>query len=139
MILKVKKLDPEAVLPTYTHSFDAGIDFHGIETVTLEPGEVGKVRSGLALEIPDGYVGLCWDRSGIATKNKIKVIGGVIDSGFRGELKLCVINLGSEPFTFEKGDSVCQILIQKVEHVEIAETLELSDSERGDKGFGSGK
>lgn len=139
MELKVKKLNPDAILPSYTHSFDAGIDFHGVERVTIEPGQIGKVSSGLAIEIPDGYVGLCWDRSGLATKNKIKVVGGVIDSGFRGELKLCVINLGSEPFTFEKGDSVCQILIQKVEHVTVVESSELSDSERGDKGFGSGK
>lgn len=139
MFLKVKKLDPEAVLPSYTHSFDAGLDFHGIETVTIQPGEIGKIRSGLAIEIPDGYVGLCWDRSGIATKHKIKVVAGVIDSGFRGELKLCVINLGKEPFTFEKGDSVFQILIQKVEHVEVVESDELSGSERGEKGFGSGK
>jgi dUTP pyrophosphatase len=139
MILKVKKLDRDAVLPSYTHSFDAGLDFHGIESVTVNPGEIGKIRSGVAIEIPDGYVGLCWDRSGIATKNKIKIVGGVIDSGFRGELKLCVINLGREPFTFEKGDSVCQILIQKVEHVEVVESDDLSSSERGDKGFGSGK
>lgn len=139
MELKVKKLSPDAILPSYTHSFDAGLDFHGIESVTLKPGEVGKVSSGLSIEIPDGYVGLCWDRSGIATKNKIKVLGGVIDSGYRGELKLCVINLGSEPFTFEKGDSVCQILIQKVEHVKVVEVEELGESERGEKGFGSGK
>ena len=139
MILKVKKLHPDAVLPSYTHSFDAGLDFHGVETMTVEPGQIGKIKSGLAVEIQDGYVGLCWDRSGIATKHKIKVVGGVIDSGYRGELVLCVINLGKESFTFEKGDSVFQVLIQKVEHVEVVESETLSDSDRGEKGFGSGK
>ncbi len=139
MILKVKKLDPDAILPSYTHAFDAGLDLHSVETVTLQPGEVGKIKSGISVEIPEGYVGLCWDRSGIATKHKIKTLAGVIDSGFRGEIKLCIINLGDEPFTFEKGDSVFQMLIQKTEHVDVVESETLSDSERGEKGFGSGK
>ncbi|OHA92361.1 MAG: hypothetical protein A3J09_02745 [Candidatus Zambryskibacteria bacterium RIFCSPLOWO2_02_FULL_51_21] len=89
------------------------------------------------MEIPEGYVGLCWDKSGLSMNHGIKVLAGVIDSGFRGELVMAVINLGKEAYTFKKGDKVMQMLMQKVEQVEITEVNELSDSARGEKGFGS--
>lgn len=137
MILKVKKLSPDAVLPSYAHPGDAGMDMYSNETVTIKPGEAVKVKSGVAMEIPEGFVGLMWDKSGLSTNHKIKSLGGVIDSGYRGESLFGLINLGSEPYTIEKGHKVVQMLIQKVERVEIVEVEKLSDTVRGDGGFGS--
>lgn len=137
MVLKVKKLSPDATLPSYAHTWDAGMDLYANETVTIAPGEIGRIKSGVAVEIPDGFVGLCWDKSGLSMNSGIKVLAGVIDSGFRGELVFGVINLGKTPHTFEKGHKVMQMLVQPVEHMEIVESEELSGSDRGEKGFGS--
>lgn len=137
MILKVKKLNSDAILPRFAHPGDAGLDMYVNETVTLEPGQVGRIKSGIAVEIPDGFVGLCWDKSGLSMNHSIKVLGGVIDSGFRGELIFGVINLGKEEYTFKKGDKVLQMLIQKVEKMDIVDSEELSETDRGEKGFGS--
>ncbi len=137
MILKVKKLSPDAVLPSYAHSWDAGLDMYANETVTVEPGKIGKIKSGIQVEIPDEYVGLFWDKSGLSMNHGIKVIAGVLDSGYRGEIVFGVLNLGDKAYTFEKGHKVLQMLVQKVKHVEIEEVEELSDSDRGEKGFGS--
>ena len=137
MILKFKKRYPDSKLPTYATSGDAGMDMYAYETVTIHPGEVVKVRSGISMEIPEGFAGLIWDKSGLSMNHRIKSLGGVIDSGFRGESMFGLINLGTEAYTIEKGHKVVQMLIQKVEHVEIVETEELSESERGAGGFGS--
>ena len=137
MIIRVKKLSPDAVLPSYAHPGDAGIDMYSNETVTVGPGEAVKIHSGVSLEIPDGYVGLVWDRSGLSTNHSLKVLGGVIDSGYRGEFICGIINLGKQSYTFEKGHKVAQMLIQKVEHVEIIESDSLSETTRGVGGFGS--
>lgn len=137
MQLKIKKIHPEAKLPKYATSGDAGMDLFAVEEVSVEPGEIVRIKSGVAMEIPEGYVGLCWDKSGLSMKHGIKVLAGVIDSSFRGELVMAVINLGKDTYTFEKGHKVMQMLIQKVEHVEIMETNDLSETERGEGGFGS--
>lgn len=137
MILKVKKLSPDAILPSYSHAGDAGMNMYANETVTINPGEAVKIKSGIAMEIPDGYVGLMWDRSGLSTNHKIKSLGGVIDSGYRGESLFGLINLGETPYTVEKGHKVVQMLIQKVERVDIVEVENLSESDRGEGGFGS--
>jgi dUTP pyrophosphatase len=137
MKLKIMKLRDNAVVPTRAHHDDAGIDLYANETVTIPQGEIGRIKTGIAIEIPEGYVGLCWDKSGLSTKYGIKVLAGVIDSGFRGELLLGVINLGKEAYTFEKGHKVMQMLIQKVELWEIEEVTELSSSLRGEGSFGS--
>ena len=137
MNLKVKKLHPDATLPKYNHADDAGMDFFAVEDVELAPGERTSVPTGIAMEIPIGYVGLLWDKSGVAHKGGIKTLGGVIDSGYRGEVKIGVINLSNEKYIFQKGHKVAQMLIQKVEKVEIEEAEELSDTVRGEKGFGS--
>jgi dUTP pyrophosphatase len=137
MELKVKKLSPEAVLPSYAHPGDAGMDLYANETITLKPGEIGKIKSGISMEIPEGYVGLYWDKSGLSNNHGIKMLGGVVDSGYRGELIMGVINLSQKEYTFEKGHKVLQMLIQKVEHMEIVEVEELSDTDRGENGFGS--
>ncbi|OHB08828.1 MAG: deoxyuridine 5'-triphosphate nucleotidohydrolase [Candidatus Zambryskibacteria bacterium RIFCSPLOWO2_02_FULL_39_69] len=137
MILKVKKLSLDAILPTYARSGDAGMDLYVNETVTLLPGKTIKLHSGIAVEIPEGFVGLCWDKSGLSINYGIKVLGGVIDSGFRGEIMLGVINLGSKPYTFEKGHKIMQMVVQPVEKMEIIESDILSDSDRGHGGLGS--
>lgn len=137
MILKVKKLSPDAVLPSYAHYGDAGMDVYSNETVTIEPGQAVKIKSGVSFEIPEGFVGLMWDKSGLSTNHKLKTLGGVIDSSYRGESLLGIINLGETAYTIEKGHKVCQLLIQKIETVEIKEVEELSDTTRGAGGFGS--
>ena len=137
MEIKVKKLHPEAKLPSYAHSGDAGMDLYALEDAEVLPGQVAKVRSGLSFELPEGHVGLCWDKSGVSANHKIKTLSGVLDAGYRGELLMCVINLGSEAHIFNKGDKVLKMLIQKVEHPEIIEVSELTETARGDGGFGS--
>ncbi|MFZ2523567.1 MAG: dUTP diphosphatase [Minisyncoccia bacterium] len=137
MKIKIKKLDPDAIIPSYAHMGDAGMDVYANETIVINPGESVKVKTGIAMEIPDGYVGLMWDRSGMSTKNKIKSLGGVIDSGYRGESLVGLINLSDVPYTIEKGHKIIQMLIQKVERVDVVEADELTDTTRGEGGFGS--
>ncbi len=137
MKLKIKKLHSDAVFPSYAKKGDAGMDIFASETLTLNPGERGLVKTGISMEFPEGYVFLVWDKSGISTKGGVTTIAGVIDSGYRGELQIAVINLGQEPYTFEKGKKVAQGLIQPIVQAEIEEVSELSDSSRGEGGFGS--
>jgi dUTP pyrophosphatase len=137
MILKIKKLNADAIVPKYATKDDAGMDLFAIENIELSPMERVQIGTGIAMEIPEGYVGLIWDKSGLSHKFGIKTLGGVIDSGYRGEIKIGVINLGKEKYIFEKGHKVAQMIIQKKESPEIIETDCLSDSERGDGCFGS--
>jgi dUTP pyrophosphatase len=137
MLVKIKKLHPEARVPAYAHPGDAGMDLYTLEDTKVLPGQVAKIRSGLAFELPEGYVGLCWDKSGVSANGRIKTLAGVLDAGYRGELLMVVINLGTEPYVFKKGDKVLQMLIQKVERPEIVEVEELSETSRGGGGFGS--
>jgi dUTP pyrophosphatase len=137
MKLKIKKLYPDAVLPSYAKQGDAGMDIFAYESLTLAPGERGIVKTGIAMEFPEGYVFLVWDKSGISTKTGVTTLAGVVDAGYRGELQIAVINLGQESYTFEKGKKIAQGLVQPVVCAEIEEVLELSDSSRGEDGFGS--
>jgi len=137
MILKVKKMDPEAVLPKYAHSFDAGMDIFALENVTINPGQSVGIKTGLSFEVPEGYVGLVWDKSGLSIKHGLKILGGVLDSGYRGELIVGMINLGKEPYVFEKGHKLTQLLIQPIVITEIKEVEDLSETERGQGGLGS--
>ncbi|MDB5239056.1 MAG: dut [Candidatus Parcubacteria bacterium] len=137
MKVHIKKLHPDAKIPEYAHAGDAGVDLFTIEPFELEPGERKSIPLGLAIEIPPGYVGLMWDKSGLSHKCGIKSFGGVIDSGYRGEIHAGVLNLSDKFFSFDKGQKVIQLLIQKVERVDFEEADELSDSARGNAGFGS--
>ncbi|MDE2188151.1 MAG: dUTP diphosphatase [Patescibacteria group bacterium] len=137
MKIKIKKIHPDAIIPSHAHAGDAGLDLYTVEAFELEPGERKSIPLGIAMEIPEGYVGLLWDKSGLSHKYGIKSFGGVIDSGYRGEWHAGVMNLSDKYFKFEKGQKVIQLLIQKVEYVDFDEVAELSDSTRGDKGFGS--
>jgi len=137
MELKVSKLNKEAVLPSYSYQDDAGFDLCSIEDFDLEPFKRFQIKTGIAMQIPDGYVGLIWDKSGLSHKYGIKTLGGVIDSGYRGEIMVGVINLSDETHSFKKGEKVGQMIIQKKENCEIIEVENLEEAERGDRGFGS--
>lgn len=140
MEIKVKKLHPDATIPSFAHPGDAGMDLYVPETVTIASGERKSIALGLAFEIPDGYVGLMWDKSGLSHKHGVKSFGGVIDAGYRGELHVGIMNLSDKPYIFEKGHKIIQMLIQPVVHptiTEVGATESLTPSSRGEKGFGS--
>lgn len=124
-------------MPTYGHQGDACFDLYARERTTVAPGERVQVKTGLKMEIPDGYVGFIWDKSGISHKGGLKTLGGVIDSTYRGEIMVGLINLSKEPYTFEKGNKVAQMCIQRREDVRIVEVEEISETARGEGGFGS--
>ncbi len=137
MKLLIKKLHPEAKVPTFAHATDAGLDLCAVETVTIAPGERRSVATGIAMAIPGGHVGLVWDKSGIAHKGGLKTLGGVIDAGYRGEIFVGLHNLSDTPYTFEAGHKVAQILIQAIVQPELVEADELPEADRGEKAFGS--
>lgn len=137
MKLKILKLDKKAKKPSYAHEGDAGLDLFALNRIEIKKGDFLAIPTGISMEIPKGYVGLIWDKSGLSINNGLKVLGGVIDSGYRGEIKVGMVNLGNSNHVFESGDKVAQILIQKIERVSIKEDFELSKTKRGKSGFGS--
>ena len=137
MKLPVKKLHPMAKLPSFAHHDDAGMDLFCVENEAIPAGAQVTVSTGIALHIPDDHVGLIWDKSGVSSKKNLKVMGGVYDAGYRGEITVTLINLGSEEQHFKAGEKVAQMLIQRVEHPNIIEVDELEDSVRGAGRYGS--
>jgi dUTP pyrophosphatase len=137
MQVKVKKLHEDAKLPTHGHPGDASMDFYAIEDVVFLPGKQERVHTGVAVEIPEGHVGLIWDKSSISFNMGLKVMGGVIDSSFRGELVMSLLNTKNEKVVLEKGYKIAQMLIQKFEHCDILEVDELSQTVRGEGREGS--
>lgn len=135
--IKIVKIDSDVPLPQYANSGDAGLDLYSIEDVVLKPGERRAIATGIKMEIPDGYVGLVWDKSGVALNSGVKTMGGVVDSGYRGEVRAIIINLSDKDFMIKKYSKVAQMIIQKFEQVGIETVNEISESERGDGGFGS--
>ena len=135
----ITRLDPGVPLPRYAHPGDAGADICSAVDVTLQPGERAAVATGLAIALPEGYVALAHPRSGLALKNGIGMVNapGTIDAGYRGELKVLLINHSQEPFTINRGDRIAQLVIQKFESATYREVSELPDSVRGEGGFGS--
>jgi len=136
MKLKIKKLHENAVVPTRAHKDDSGMDLYAYGDHVVPPHTTYKIPTGIALEIEQGYAWLIWDKSSIGSKG-IKTMGGVFDAGYRGEVILIVHNLNNESYTFLHGNKVAQMLIQKIEFPEIEEVKELSNSPRGENGFGS--
>lgn len=136
MKLKVKKLRLEAKLPTRAHHDDAGLDIYCCEAVTLPPQTTMKIPTGISYELPEGYCGFAWDKSSVGSHG-IKTLGGVLDSGYRGELFIPMRNLTDKEYTFEAGHKIAQMVIQKVELWEVEESQELSETIRGEGGFGS--
>lgn len=137
MELRVKKLREDAKLPTKGHPGDAGIDFYTTEDVIFLPKAKAHVSTGVAIEIPEGYVGLVWDKSSISFNKGLKTMGGVIDAGYRGEIFFNLYNTGDSEIVIKKGEKVAQMIIQKFEDCDIIESNELGDTVRGDQGFGS--
>ncbi len=138
-VLAVKRLHPDAVLPVYAHHGDAGLDLSAVEEVVLGPGERAAVPTGLAMAIPEGWVGLVHPRSGLARRHGVTVTNapGTIDAGYRGEVQVLLVNLGQEEVELAAGERIAQLLLQKVGHAEVVEVNELEDTARGEGGFGS--
>ena len=139
MLLKIKKISPDAKLPSFAHSDDAGMDLYSNDDLEIQPREKVNIKTGIIMEIPKGYAGLIWDKGGIANKS-IHTLAGVVDAGYRGEIIVLLINLSDEIYEIKKGQKIAQMLIQKIERPEIKEVLsdnKIQDSSRGDGKFGS--
>jgi dUTP pyrophosphatase len=138
--LRIKKLHKDAMIPRYAHGpdEDAGMDLHSVEAVTLAPGETKLVPTGLAIELPSGYEAQIRPRSGLALKHSITLPNSpaTIDPGYRGEIRVILLNLGREPFQISPGERIAQMVIARYEAIEWEEG-ELGDSLRGEGGFGS--
>jgi dUTP pyrophosphatase len=140
MTLGVRRLDPRATLPTRAHPGDAGLDLYALEAVALEPGERASVATGIAVQIPPGQAGLVLPRSGLAARHGISLVNapGLIDSGYRGELRVLLLNTDrAARFELDAGDRIAQLVLIKIEEPEPLEVQALDESERGMGGFGS--
>ena len=136
MVLRVKRIHPEAKLPVYGHPGDAGLDLFSVVDRDLAPGEVWAAPTGIQIAVPAGHVGLVWDKSGISLKG-VHRMAGVIDAGYRGEVQVVLINLGAGPFAVRKGMKIAQLLVQPVAAIMVVESDSLDDTSRGGGGFGS--
>ena len=132
----IVKMHSDLTIPSYVHDGDAGLDIRSAVDTVLKPGMTQPIKTGIKMAIPKGYVGLVWDKSGIAV-NSIHTLAGVIDSSYRGEIKIVMKNLGDQDFEIKKNMKIAQVLIQPVVTANIIETSALEDTSRGDSGFGS--
>ncbi len=137
MQIKVKKLHKDAKLPTHGHPGDAGMDFYCLEDVVFPAGKQERVRTGIAIEILEGHVGLIWDKSSISFNLGLKVMGGVIDSSYRGEIIMNLLNVSNKEVLMTKDHKIAQMIIQKFEHCDIVEVEEISETIRGEGKEGS--
>lgn len=139
MTLRFKRIHPDAVLPSYAHPSDAGMDVRSVEDLTIAPGTRALVPTGLVMLLPPMYEAQVRPRSGLALKSGITVLNtpGTIDSGYRGEVGVILMNLGDVPFEVKKGDKVAQIVIAPVTQPTIEETDTIDSTDRGAGGFGS--
>ena len=144
-LLSAKRLTETAKLPTKAHDTDAGIDLYSDEDLEIKPGSTVLVSTGISMAIPDGHAGLIWDRSSMGVKG-LHRFAGVVDSGYRGEVKVCISNIGygrtewpfdNKSYFISRGDKIAQILIQEVPNFRIEEVNDLDSTDRGEGGFGS--
>lgn len=136
----IKRLNEKASIPAYAYEGDAGMDMRATESITLQPFERAMVPTGLAIALPAGYAGFVLPRSGLAIKHGISIVNapGLIDSNYRGELKVVLVNTDPHTsFTIEKGDRIAQLVIMPVPTVAFVESETLSETSRGSGGFGS--
>jgi dUTP pyrophosphatase len=135
----IRRLRPDALVPGQAYEGDAGLDLAACDPVVLEPGARAVVPTGLAVEIPEGYAGFVQPRSGLAARYGIGVVNspGLIDSGYRGEISVVLLNTAQEPFVVEPGMRIAQLVILPVASVRLVEVDELAASARGTRGFGS--
>lgn len=134
--IKVKKLAANAKLPLRAHSTDSGADLFALERTVLPPRRITHVHTGVAVELPEGTSGIIWGKSSIESKG-IKAMAGLVDAPYRGELIVCMYNLNEEPFTFEAGQKVAQLVVMPTFYPAFEEAEELTDTARGEGGFGS--
>lgn len=137
--LKIKKIHPDAVIPKYAHATDAGMDIYSIEEAIIEPGETSLIKTGIVIELPKDTEAQIRPRSGLALKSSITVLNtpGTIDEGYRGEIKIILINHGKSTFRIEKHMRIAQMVIKPVLKVHVNEVQEVSESDRNTGGFGS--
>jgi dUTP pyrophosphatase len=136
MEMKVKRIHKDAKIPRYGHVGDAGLDLFSVMECVLKGGEARAISTGIQVAIPDGYVGLIWDKSGISLKN-VHRLAGVVDSGYRGEIKIVLTNMSTEAFSIEKGMKIAQMLVQPIIKVKVVDSEVLDETTRGENGFGS--
>ncbi|HUJ34601.1 MAG TPA: dUTP diphosphatase [Solirubrobacteraceae bacterium] len=140
MTLRVRRLDPRALLPTRAYPGDAGLDLYALEDGELAPGERASVRTGIAVEIPEGQAGLVLPRSGLAARHGIALVNapGLIDAGYRGEVRVLLLNTDpTARFAISAGERIAQLVLVRIETPEVVEVDELAVSQRGAGGFGS--
>lgn len=138
--ISIKRVDPELPLPSYAHPGDAGADLHSAVDLTLAPGARALVPTGIAMALPEGYVALVHPRSGLAARHGISIVNapGTIDAGYRGEVKVLLVNTDRhEPFRVRRGDRIAQLVIQRFETASFVEARDLPESVRGPGGYGS--
>lgn len=135
--VRLLRLNKKNTVPDYAHPGDAGLDLRSNESLKLAPGEFRTVHTGIKAAIPQGYAGLVWDKSGYAAKHGIHVLAGVIDSGYRGEIGIVLINLGKNDFEIALDMKIAQLLIQPVVAAQVIEVDSLDDTSRSEGGFGS--
>ena len=139
-VLRLQRLDPDLPLPVRAHPTDAGIDLHAAHDCELAPGHRELVGTGVAIALPPGYVGLVHPRSGLAARAGLSIVNapGTVDAGYRGEIKVNLINLDpSDPVRISRGDRIAQLIVQQVELWDVVETGPLDETDRGDGGHGS--
>ncbi len=134
--MNVRKLDPHALLPQRAHSTDAGADLFALQRTVLPPHAITQVHTGIAIELPQDTAGIIWGKSSVESKG-IKAMAGLIDASYRGELIVCLYNLNEKEFIFEAGQKVAQLVVLPVLFPSFTQVQELSDTARGDGGFGS--
>ena len=137
MKVRIQKVVPDVKTPSYANPGDAGFDLYAAEETIISPGQRMLVRSGIKMAVPEGYVGLIWDKSGRAAKDGLKTMAGVLDSGYRGEILIVMHNLSDKEVKIEKNHKVAQMLIQPIHKAEFEEVESLDDTQRGEGGFGS--
>jgi dUTP pyrophosphatase len=140
LVLRICRLDPDLPLPSYAYPGDAGLDLRAREDVTLVPGERAVVATGVAVAVPPGCVGLVHPRSGLAARHGVALVNapGTIDAGYRGEVKVILVNLDPvKPVHLARGDRIAQLVVQRVETVHVQEVGILDETARGPAGFGS--
>lgn len=138
--VRIRRLDPDLPLPSYAHGGDAGLDLFAAESVVLDPLQRALIGTGIAVAIPEGHAGFVQPRSGLALRTGLTFVNtpGLIDSHYRGEIRLIAINLDdTAPIHITRGDKIAQLVVQRVERVVLDEVETLDTTERGERGFGS--